>query len=152
MEADLKYGLLAALMAGCMFAVIVTLEGVVSKVVGGFFASVFEHFFAGLVAFTVVGFVLVRRNINWSEITPILPLSMLLGFLVFAAVATIAYAIPRTGVALGNFVLVFGQLVLTVVIDTMGIGGLERVPLTPQRIVGLLVMVAGTYLVFYKKG
>jgi len=125
---------------------------VVSKGVGGFNASVFEHFFAGLIAFTAVGFLVFRRRVEWGEVTPVLPLSILLGILVFAAVATIAYAIPRTGVALGNFVLVFGQLVLTVLIDTFGIGGLERVPLSPQRIIGLLVMLGGTYLVFHKNG
>ena len=111
-----------------------------------------EHFFSGLIAFTAVGYLLVRKQVEWQAITSVLPMSVLLGILVFVAVAAVAFAIPRTGVALGNFSLVFGQLVLAVLIDTIGFGGLERVPLSPQRVIGVLVMLAGIYLVFPRNG
>ncbi len=152
MEPGLKIGLIAALGAGCAFGIIVTLEGSISKVVGAINASVLEHFFGGCIAFALFGILLLRRRIELSTVGSVLPTSALLGILVFAAVAAVAFAIPRTGVALGNFAVVFGQLVLAVVIDTLGFGGLDKVPLSPQRILGLLVMVAGIYLVFPKHG
>ena len=152
MEASLRLGLIAALAAGCLFGIIVALEGAVSKVVGAINASVLEHFFGGSIAFIIVGILLIRGRVEFSIIRPVIPISIILGILVFAAVATVAFAIPRTGVALGNFAVVFGQLLLAVVIDTAGVGGLERVPLSPQRIIGLLVMIAGIYLVFPKHG
>lgn len=152
MEESLKIGLLAALAAGCMFGVIVSLEGAVSKVVGGLNASILEHFFGGLIAFTAVGYLLIRKRVDWGSTISVLPMSVIVGILVFAAVATISFAIPRTGVALGNFALVFGQMLVAVVIDMVGFGALERVPLTPQRIIGLLVMAGGIYLVLPRNG
>ena len=152
MEASLKMGLVAALAAGCLFGVIVALEGAVSKVVGAINASVLEHFFGGSIAIIFVSVLLIQRRVVISEIRSIIPVSILLGILVFGAVATVAFAIPRTGIALGNFAVVFGQLVVAVVIDTVGIGGLERVPLSPQRILGLIVMMVGIYLIIPKNG
>ncbi len=152
MEPGLKLGFVAALVAGCMFAVIIMLEGSISKVVGAINASLLEHFFGGTIAFGLIGILLIRRHVEISTVRPVIPLSAALGLLVFAAVAVTAFAIPRTGVALGNFAVVFGQLVLAVVIDTIGFGGLDKVPLSPQRILGLLVMIGGIYLVFPKHG
>jgi bacterial/archaeal transporter family-2 protein len=152
MEESLKIGLIAALAAGCMFGIIVTLEGAVAKVVGGLNASILEHFFGGLIAFAAIGYMLIRKRVDWGATISVLPMSAIVGVLVFTAVATIAFAIPRTGVALGNFALVFGQLLVAVVIDTVGFGALTRVPLTPQRIIGLLVMAGGIYLVLPRNG
>ena len=150
MEAGLKLGLIVALAAGCIFGIIVTLEGAVSKVVGAINASVLEHFFGGIIAFSVVGILLIRKRVEWGAVRSVLPMSIIVGILVFAAVAAVAFAIPRTGITLGNFALVLGQLLLAVVIDTVGFGGLDRVPLSPQRIIGLLLMIAGVYMVFPK--
>jgi transporter family-2 protein len=152
MEAELRLGFIIALIAGCMFAVIVTLEGAISKAVGAINASVLEHFFGGCIAFVLVAFLLISRRVEFTNIKPILPVAAILGLLVFSAVAVVAFAVPRTGVALGNFAVVFGQLVLAVIIDAVGFAGLERVPLSPQRIIGVLVMLVGIYLVFPKHG
>ncbi len=152
MEAGMRLGLIVAVAAGGMFAIIVTFEGAVARVVGGFNASVLEHLFSGTIAVVALGILLARKSVEWESIRPVIPLSIVLGFMVFAAVAMISFAVPHTGVALGNFSLVFGQLVLAVLIDTVGFGGLERVPLSPQRIIGLMVMLLGIYLVFPKNG
>jgi transporter family-2 protein len=152
MEAGMKIGLLAAVGAGCMFAIVTALEGGVARLVGGINASLYEHFFAGIIAIVAVGVILLRGNMDKDVTISVLPMSAIVGVLVLVSVATIAFAIPRTGVALGNFGLVFGQLLVAIVIDTVGFAGLERVPLTPQRILGLLVMAGGIYLVLPKDG
>ena len=152
MEVGLKIGLLAAVASGCVFTVITTLEGAVSKVVGGINASLYEHFFAGIIAIVAIGIMLARGSMDRDAAITVIPMSAIVGVLVLGAVAAIAFAIPRTGVMVGNFALVFGQLVFAVVLDTIGVGGLDRVPLTPQRILGLVIMVAGIYLVLPKEG
>jgi transporter family-2 protein len=42
---------------------------------------------------------------------------------------------------------VTGQLTTSVVIDRIGFLGLEREPITPSRVVGVILLLAGTYLV-----
>jgi uncharacterized membrane protein YdcZ (DUF606 family) len=57
---------------------------------------------------------------------------------------------PRIGVTAGNMALILGQMAIVVLIDTVGIGSYPRVQLTIPRIAGLLLMVAGIYLVLPK--
>jgi bacterial/archaeal transporter family-2 protein len=42
---------------------------------------------------------------------------------------------------------VFGQLTASVVIDRLGLFGLDQVPLSPDRILGVVLLMAGTALV-----
>ncbi|HEV2858169.1 MAG TPA: DMT family transporter [Solirubrobacterales bacterium] len=42
---------------------------------------------------------------------------------------------------------VFGQLTASVVIDRLGLFGLDQVPLSPERIVGVVLLLVGTVLV-----
>ncbi|HEX2360062.1 MAG TPA: DMT family transporter [Solirubrobacterales bacterium] len=40
-----------------------------------------------------------------------------------------------------------GQLTLSVIIDRLGILGLEEVPITPERVLGMVLLLAGTVLI-----
>jgi bacterial/archaeal transporter family-2 protein len=62
---------------------------------------------------------------------------------VFTALVTVS-AIGAGGVAAAT---ITGQLTLSVVIDRLGILGLEQQPITFERIVGVLLLLAGTYLI-----
>jgi bacterial/archaeal transporter family-2 protein len=42
---------------------------------------------------------------------------------------------------------VTGQLVLSVVLDRLGVLGLEQEPITPAKVLGVILLLAGTYLV-----
>ena len=42
---------------------------------------------------------------------------------------------------------VFGQLTASVVIDRLGLFGLDQIPLSPERILGIALLLAGTVLV-----
>jgi bacterial/archaeal transporter family-2 protein len=53
-------------------------------------------------------------------------------------------AIGAGGVAAAT---IFGQLVASVVIDRLGLFGLDEVPLTPERVVGVVLLLAGTVLI-----
>ena len=53
-------------------------------------------------------------------------------------------AIGAGGVAAAT---VFGQLTTSVVIDRLGLFGLDQVPLSPERLLGIALLLAGTILV-----
>jgi transporter family-2 protein len=64
---------------------------------------------------------------------------------VYVANALIAVStIGAGGVAAAT---ITGQLVASVAIDRLGLLGLDEVPLTPERIVGLVLLLVGTVLV-----
>ena len=72
----------------------------------------------------------------------------LLGGVLGAAYVTMALITVRSigagGVAAAT---ITGQLVVSVVIDRLGVLGLERAPLSFSRIAGVVLLMAGTYLV-----
>jgi transporter family-2 protein len=62
---------------------------------------------------------------------------------VFNALIAVS-AIGAGGVAAAT---IFGQLTASVAIDRLGLFGLDEVPLTPERVVGVVLLLAGTVLV-----
>jgi transporter family-2 protein len=72
----------------------------------------------------------------------------LLGGLLGAAYVTNALiavsAIGAGGIAAAT---VTGQLTASVVIDRLGLFGLDEVPISPERVVGVALLLAGTFLV-----
>ncbi|MGB7589482.1 MAG: DMT family transporter [Solirubrobacterales bacterium] len=64
---------------------------------------------------------------------------------IYVANALIAVAvIGAGGVAAAT---ITGQLVASVVIDRLGLFGLDQIPLSPERIIGIVLLLAGTVLV-----
>lgn len=62
---------------------------------------------------------------------------------VFNALIAVS-AIGAGGVAAAT---IFGQLTASVVIDRLGLFGLDEIPLTPERVLGVALLLAGTVLV-----
>jgi bacterial/archaeal transporter family-2 protein len=62
---------------------------------------------------------------------------------VFTALVTVS-SIGAGGVAAAT---ITGQLVASIVLDRLGILGLEETPITPERVLGVALLLAGTYLV-----
>ena len=152
MRESLTLGVLVAILTGGMFAVVTTLEGYIGRAIGAINATVLEHLMAAIVAVGAMTAILLRGGFTWEAARPVIPASIVAGVIVLVAVGGVAYAMPRAGVAAGNLAMVFGQMALAVVIDTVGIAGYERIPLSLPRIAGLLLMAAGTYLVLPKSG
>ena len=143
----MNLGVLVAAVAGGIFGLVTTFEGAVARSVGAINASLLEHLFAGLIAIPAVIILFMRGNLTWVNMRPVLPMAALLGIFVLVAVAGVAYAMPRVGVMAGNMAMLFGQMTIAVLIDTIGFSGYDKVPLSLPRIVGLVLMVIGIYLV-----
>jgi transporter family-2 protein len=68
----------------------------------------------------------------------------LLGAIYVANALIVVTVIGAGGVAAAT---VTGQLVASVAIDRLGLFGLDQVPLSPERIIGVVLLLAGTVLV-----
>jgi len=72
----------------------------------------------------------------------------LLGGLLGAVyVANALVAVSAIGAGGGAAATIFGQLTASVVLDRLGVLGLEQVSLTPQRLLGVALLLAGTILI-----
>lgn len=143
----LNFGVLAAVAGGAAFGLVTAIEGVLGRRVGPLNASLLEHIAAGAASILLLAIVLARGSFTAQTARTGLPLAALGGVVVVVAVVGIAYALPRIGVFAGNTAIVFGQMAIAVLIDTAGLVGYERIPLTWTRVLGLLLLAAGVYLV-----
>jgi len=69
------------------------------------------------------------------------------GLLGAAYVTTALLAVPAIGAGGVAAATVTGQLTFSVVVDRLGLFGLDEVPITPARIVGVGLLLFGTFLV-----
>jgi bacterial/archaeal transporter family-2 protein len=65
------------------------------------------------------------------------------GLFGFIVVATIAFVFPKLGAGYAIALLVAGQCLAALVIDHYGLLGMDRSPLTPQRLLGAALVAAG---------
>jgi transporter family-2 protein len=152
MREQLTMGLIVAILTGGGFAMLSTIEGAVGRALGAINASLLEHLIAGVISVVAIAVVTYQGGLGWLTVRPILPMATLGAVVVLIAVAGVGYALPRTGVAAGNMTMVLGQMALAVLIDSQGLAGYERIPLSVPRIAGLLLIAVGTYLVLPKSG
>jgi uncharacterized membrane protein YdcZ (DUF606 family) len=62
----------------------------------------------------------------------------------------ISFSLQRAGVAAGLASVILGQLVISFMVDSLGIGGVEPIPISAARILGILVSGFGVYLLLPK--
>ncbi len=142
----LNLGVIVAVVTGGVFGVVTAIEGNIARSVGAINASLLEHSIAGLIAIPAILIIILSGRLEWGSAKSVLPQSAIVGVMVLVAVAGVAFSMQRIGVTAGNMALFMGQMALVVIIDTAGIGGYPRVPLSLPRIAGLLLMVGGIYL------
>ena len=68
------------------------------------------------------------------------------GIIVF----TITFATPRIGNAATIWILVAGQLAMSVAIDSLGLFGFDRIPVSPTRLAGVVLLAAGAALSLHR--
>ncbi|MGB7337541.1 MAG: DMT family transporter [Phototrophicaceae bacterium] len=148
MTSSMTLGLLVALGAG----IAIGLQGVFTNIVGQLLDPV-RGGFAIHIGGTLVGGVMVfivmmsNPNLQAVQITPrVILFSLLAGTAGMFILMGIAFAFPRIGQVAGQGALIFAQMAVAVIVDTFAIAGGTPLPLDGRRLLGLLVLGIGTYL------
>ncbi|MGH3035183.1 MAG: DMT family transporter [Gaiellaceae bacterium] len=135
-----------SLVAGVAGSIQVAVSGAFGKRIGVLEATAFGSLGAALVVCTAV---LVARGgfggvFDGLREPPWLWLNGAMGAIV---VTTITFTAPRIGTFATIGLLIAGQLAMGVLIDALGLFGLERIPFGWERAVGLVLLGAGALLV-----
>jgi bacterial/archaeal transporter family-2 protein len=135
-----------SLVAGVAGSIQVAVSGAFGKRIGVLEATAFGSLGAALI---VCAAVLVARGgfggvLDGLREPPWLWLSGVMGAIV---VTTITFTAPRIGTFATIGLLIAGQLAMGVLIDALGLFGLERIPFGWERAVGLVLLAAGALLV-----
>src|SRR5918999_3749286 len=132
--------------AGGLVALQAPINSMLGKTVGTFAAATVS-FVIGTIALagiTVIaggglGEVGEARNLAWYYLTG--------GLLGACYVTTVLVSVRTLGAGGVTAATITGQLTASVVIDRLGILGLQEEPITVDRLIGVALLLAGTYLV-----
>jgi transporter family-2 protein len=132
--------------AGGLVALQAPINSMLGKTIGTFAAATVSFVIgtialAGITAFAGGGFGEVgdARNLAWYYLTG--------GLLGACYVTTVLVSVRTLGAGGVTAATITGQLTASVVIDRLGILGLEERPLSPLRILGIAMLALGTFLV-----
>ena len=145
-------GILGALATGFVIGIQSTLSSRTGALIGDIQTGLLTNAMGGLIAGLVVLLLLCRQGVAAWRLPPAAAVMLVTsGTLGIAIITGIAFSLQRTGVAAGLAALIMGQLIISAVVDTTGVGGVEPIPLTTQRLLGLLVVAGGVYLLLPRK-
>lgn len=151
MRLSIITGAALATLTGMSIAVQSTLTSRVGAQIGDIRTSILTNTMGGVIAGGMMLFWLLREGPEIWKVPPVLigatAVSGLLGILIISG---ISFSLQRAGVAAGLAGVIFGQLLLSSVIDSLAIGGADPIPFSPTRVLGLLVTGFGVYLLLPK--
>ena len=113
--------------------------------IGSFEALAFASLVTALLA--IVAVLVVRQSLGaYSAALREPPWLWLGGLMGLIIVFTITFAAPRIGVTATVALVIAGNLVMSTLIDRFGLFGLERIAVTPLRVLGIVLLAVGAFL------
>jgi uncharacterized membrane protein YdcZ (DUF606 family) len=151
MRLSIIAGALVALLTGIAIAMQSTMTSRVGSIIGDIRTGILTNTMGGIVAGSLMLFWLLREGPEVWKVPPIvIGVTTLSGILGVLIVTGISFSLQRAGVAAGLASVIFGQLAISFIIDSLGIGGVEPIPFSAVRIIGILVTGFGVYLLLPK--
>jgi transporter family-2 protein len=139
--------LLAAIGSGLLIGTQASLTNRVGETIGSMRAGRVINMAGGAVAVSILFLLMASQGIGgWGISNRVLILTLSAGALGVLIIAGVAFSLQGTGVAAGVASMVMGQMIIGTIIDTTGISGADPIPLTLQRVAGLVVMALAIYL------
>ena len=141
--------LLIALACGLAIGTQSTLTNWAGRLIGPIRTGLLVNLAGGaIVAIILLLLALLRDPRTVQPITTIgTTIVILAGVLGLGIIAGIAFALPRVGIAAGLATIIFGQMLVALLVDTLGWGGAPPIPLRLGRLAGLGLLLMGTWLI-----
>lgn len=147
MKTVLILGAFCALATGVAIGVQATLTSRAGDIIGNIRTGLLTNFLGGVLAGVVILILFLQQgSSSWKIPTTTLAMVAVSGTLGIMIITGISFSLQRAGVAAGLATIILGQLIVSVIVDTRGIGNVEPIPLTIQRIGGLFMMAAAVYM------
>ena len=138
------YAVVISLAAGLAGSIQVAVSGAFGRRIGVLEATAFGSLGAALIVTSVV--VVAGRGVGVAEGLRQPPWLWLNGVMGAVVVTSITFAAPRIGTFGTIGLLIAGQLAMGVLIDALGLFGLERIPLSWTRALGVALLGLGAVL------
>jgi transporter family-2 protein len=147
MQKEIIVPLVIALVSGIAIGIQGTLNNWAGKLVGPIQTGLYVNFFGGVIA-VIISFIFFKHfSGQWNRMSGNALLILIIsGGLGICIITGIAFALPRIGIAAGLSSIIFGQMMVAVIVDTLGWGGMEPIPIKLSRLLGLILLFVGIVL------
>ncbi|RKL62415.1 DMT family transporter [Thermoanaerobacteraceae bacterium SP2] len=136
--------LLVAFMAGVAMATQGSMNSALSKAIGLSEATFVVHFSATVVMLIIL--ILGISHGNWGNYSQVPWYYYLGGFIGVLITYGVVVSIPKLGVAVATTAIIVGQVLTACLVDHFGFFGLEKVPFTWLKFLGLVFLSIGAKL------
>ncbi len=136
-------------LAGMLMAVQGSINGQVSKVIGTLEGNFLMHG-VGLAIIFLLLFVVGIGDGDWRRLPELPWYGYLSGLINVVIIYGVMVSIPRLGAASATTAIVAGQVATAVLIDWLGMFGLEKTPFSYTQAVGVAVLALGVKLLLVK--
>ncbi len=151
MRLSIITGALVALLTGIAIAVQSTMTSRVGGIIGDIRTGILTNTLGGIAAGSLMLIWLLREGPEVWKVPPVvIGVTALSGILGVLIITGISFSLQRAGVAAGLASVILGQLVISFLVDSLGIGGVEPIPISATRILGILVSGFGVFLLLPK--
>lgn len=136
-----------AIFGGIMVGIQAPINGSLGKKIGAIEGSFFS-FLVGTIALFFVMTLLGKGN--FGEVVHLPKWQLIGGLLGAIFVTSTVTSVPRIGAAAAISAAILGQMLGSMIIDHYGFFGVTRIPLSPSRLMGGVLMLGGLYLILRK--
>lgn len=152
MSMYLVVGVIGALLTGIAIGAQSTLSSRIGTLIGSFKTGVMMNLIGGALAGLILVVLMLVNGKHYAQITPIAGILLTIaGALGIFIITGVAFSLQRAGVAAGLATLILGQMIVSIIADARGWGGAAPIPVTFPRILGLVVIAIGVYLLLPKQ-
>lgn len=125
-----------------------SLNSALGKITGLWEATLLVH----IIGTATVGAVILFTPLNQGDLTKLgdAPWYTLLGGVLSVAIIALVTSIPRLGVAVATTAIIVAQVSTALLIDHLGLFGLQAVPFTWLKLVGMVLLAGGALLMLYR--
>lgn len=148
MNSSLTIGILTALGAGVAVGVQSIFVNLLGQSLSPVRGGLAIHIGGTIMGAIMVGYLLMTNpNAKSISITPqTILLSLAAGTTGMLIIIGIATAIPNIGYTAAQAIIIITQLGVSLLIDSIALTGGDPIPISARRIIGLVVVLIGTYL------
>lgn len=140
-------GGVSAIMTGIAIGVQSFLSGRSENMIGSLKTGLWTNFLGGVLAGGLILILFYIFGVDTKQVSRQACTIMLVsGALGITIIMGVSFSISRAGVTAGLAATMLGQFAFGLVADTLGLGGVEPIPLDYRRVIGLVIMAASIFL------
>lgn len=151
MKSTFMIGIIGALITGLFVGTQGAIGSRIGAIIGPIRTGIIMNVAGGSIALLLLGVTFFfpvneqgtvsTQSIGWLVFAGLLGIFIIIG---------VSFSLQRIGVTAGIAALLCGQLVVSTIVDTFGVGGVEPIPMTLSRVGGIIVMFIAIFLLVPK--